>query len=136
MADYTEWIENGIRYRRFTDGALEEVPVDVIIESASPRLTISLDQEIVTTGTLVTATAEVRDENNNLVDISGTYYVPVIRNADNLQAKLLEVAFSNGQASVEFAINEPGIYSVALDKVYPPPQSELAESPVLVVKAP
>ena len=98
-------------------------------------LTITLDKEIVTQGEQVTATAEVRDQDGNLADISGTYFVPIIRNADSFQAKLLEVNITNGQVTVPFAINNPGIYIISMQDIYPTPQSELAEPPILIVKA-
>ena len=97
-------------------------------------LNINLDKSIVSQGTQVNATAEVRDQNGDLVNISGTYFVPIIRNADNWQAKLLEVNISNGQVTVPFTINEPGIYTISMQDIYPTPQSKLAESPILIVK--
>lgn len=97
-------------------------------------LTVSLDKDLVAQGDQVTATAEVRDQSGDLVDISGTYFVPIIRNADNWQAKLLEVNISNGQVTVPFTVNEPGIYTISMQDIYPTPKSELAESPILIVK--
>ena len=97
-------------------------------------LTISLDEDLVTQGDMITATAEVRNQYNNLVPVNGTYFVPIMRSSDNWQAKLLEVSFSAGKAETQFSINEPGVYMVDLTKVYPKPQSELAKSPILIVK--
>ena len=103
-------------------------------EPKTQTLTISLDQNLVTQGDQVTATAEVKDQDGDLVDISGTYFVPIIRNADKWQAKLLEVNISNGQVTMPFSINEPGIYTISMQDIYPTPRSKLAESPILIVK--
>lgn len=111
-----------------------EHPLSEFQTPQTQTLTITLDKDLVTQGEQVTATADVRDQDRSLVGISGTYFVPIIRNADNWQAKLLEVAFSDGKAEVDFAINEPGIYTIELTKVHPKSQSELAESPTLIVK--
>ena len=97
-------------------------------------LSISLDKDLVTQGDQVTATAEVRDQNGSLVSINASYFVPIMRSSDNWQAKLLEVPFQGGKATVQFTVSEPGIYTIDLTKVYPKPRSELAESPTLIVK--
>ena len=114
----------------------EEHSIDEFIDMSSQKifLAVTLDQEIVTAGTIVNATAEVKDQDGNLAPINNTYFVPIVRNADNWQAKLLEVTFNNGQASQNFAINEPGIYMIRLDLIHPTPIAKLTESPILIVK--
>ena len=112
----------------------KEHSLDEFHKPKTQTLTISLDKDLVTQGDQVTATAEVKDQDGDLVDISGTYFVPIIRNADKWQAKLLEVNISNGQVTVPFSINEPGIYTISMQHIYPTPRSKLAESPILIVK--
>ena len=112
----------------------KEHPLEEFKDQQTQTLSISLDQDLVSQGEQVTAIAEVKDQAGNLLPVNDTYYAPVIRTADNWQAKLLEVQFKEGQATVQFTINEPGIYTIDLTKVYPKPKSELASNPILVVK--
>ena len=66
-------------------------------------LYVSLDKSEALTGEKVTATAVVANrDRTKTYDITGTYYVPVIRRSDGRQAAFLEVEVVNGQASIEF----------------------------------
>ena len=98
-------------------------------------LYVDLDKTEAAPNETVTATAMVANRDKTLThDISGTYYVPVIRRSDGVQAAFLTVEFTQGQASVQFSIGELGSYTVDLTKVDPHPQSELAENPILIIK--
>ena len=100
-------------------------------------LYVSLDKHEALTGEKITATAIVANRDKTLThDVSGTYHVPVIRRSDGQQAAFLEVEVVNGQASIEFSIPEVGAYTIDLSKVDPQPESELGESPKLIIKAP
>lgn len=97
-------------------------------------LVISLDKDIVESGAMVNATAEVRDQDGSLAPINGSYFVPIVRNTDKWTAKLLEVVFNNGQATSQFNISEPGIYTIRMDLIRPIPDADLATPPELIVK--
>ena len=95
--------------------------------------TITLDKEVTQPNTTVSATAQVK-QGDQLAPITGTYYVPIIRQSDGWQAKLLKVEFHNGEAQTAFSLPDPGIYTVELQKVYPKPRSELSSSPILIIE--
>ncbi|QBQ56195.1 hypothetical protein [Nitrosococcus wardiae] len=69
-------------------------------------LTITLDKTLATTGETITATAEIRQD-GQLVDKTGTYYVPVLDVSGNT-ALLLSVTFTGGQGSVNFSFPNEG----------------------------
>lgn len=111
-----------------------EHPLTEFQKQQKTTLTIVLDHDVVDVGSMISATAEVRDQDGNLAPINDSYFVPIVRNTDNWTAKLLEVAFNNGEATSQFRINEPGIYTIRMDLIRPLPMSELATPPELIVK--
>lgn len=86
-----------------------------------------------TVNTDITVTVDIKDAAGNLVPVNSTYYVPVIRTSDNIQALLLVVNFVNGQASNTFQIKDSGIYTIKLDKISPKPTSILQANVELIV---
>ena len=95
-------------------------------------LTVSLDQDVVSAGTTVTATVEVRLPDNSFAPITAAYFVPVF-GADGRQATLLTVPVGGGQATVPFVITTPGIYTVQTNMIRPVPTAILVGTPELIV---
>ena len=109
--------------------------IDGAWTDTSMVLYVSLDKSETVVGEKVMATAVVANRDRSIThDMTGIYYVPVIRRSDGRQVAFLEVEFVHGQASVEFSISAVGVFTIDLSKVYPRPQSELGESPNLIVK--
>ena len=102
-------------------------------DAQAPTLSITLDSEVIAANAQSNAVVEVRDTGGTLVPITAAYYVPVIRSTDGLQVRLITVNLVGGQASVAFAIPEPGIYHMRLDLIEPAPQSKLAGNPKMIV---
>jgi hypothetical protein len=65
--------------------------------------------------------------------VQSTYYVPVIRLADNKQAAFLAVDFTNGVANVNFTVTEPGVYIMDTGKIRPVPTSIVVDHPEIIV---
>lgn len=86
-----------------------------------------------TVNTDITVTVDIKDAAGNLVSVNSTYYVPVMRTSDNVQALLLVVNFVNGQASNTFQIKDSGIYTIRLDNISPKPTSILESNVELIV---
>jgi len=126
-------IENGYRIREHANGMLERVLIGADPPGQSV-LSITIDAAVVAAGTPVAWSAAVRDADDALVPISGTYYVPVLRQ-DGWQARLLTVALTDGQCAGSFAISEAGIYTINLSlmRPLPLPQSRLDTHPELIV---
>lgn len=93
---------------------------------SSPTNPLSINTDI-------TINAEVKDSSGLIVPFNGTYYVPVIRSSDNIQATLLVVEFINGSANITFQIKESGIYTINLDKISPKPTAILQSDVILIV---
>jgi hypothetical protein len=99
------------------------------------RIRVELSDENVTPGETVEASADVRmSDNDSLVDVNTTYYVPVI-DIDGRKADLLELEFVEGEASTSFSMDEKGIYTLDLNKIRPAPTAHLEESPELIVSS-
>ena len=96
-------------------------------------ITVVIPTQPVQVGTDITVTASVHDASGSLLSVENTYYVPVMRTSDGLQAAFLTMEFTNGQASVVFKIDNPGVYSVAMDKIHPKPTAILQQEVLIVV---
>lgn len=78
-------------------------------------------------------TVSVKFSDGSHAPVQSTYYVPVIRLADNKQAAFLSVMFTDGTASVSFTVAEPGIYSMSVDKIRPMPTATIVDHPEIIV---
>lgn len=113
-------------------GMLYDEATDTFSDPPSaPVLTVTLDATEVTPGTTVTGTVEVRQD-GTLVNISGTYHVPVF-DVDGRKATMLRVTVSGGQGTKAFSLSDEGIYTLRTDLIRPKPTAQMAESPELVV---
>ena len=127
----TETIVDGYLIRDHDDGTVEQIwvgtnPVE------RPTLTLALSAAVVASGAPVDWSVDVRYADGSLAPITGTYYVPVIRQ-DGWQARLITVPILNGVASGQISIAEAGIYTVDLARVRPVTQSSLGIAPELIV---
>ena len=96
-------------------------------------LTITLDKTIAKVNEIVTATAEVKDFQGNLVDINRTYHVRIV-NPIGQTAKLLKVGFVNGQAQSQFSLPQADIYTLDMSTVRPKPKAILSSNVELIVE--
>jgi len=124
--------QDGYRITTHDNGAVEKVLINAP-PAVPPVLTITLNKALAAVGEHVQATAEVRGDNGDLVPITGTYHVPVVREADGLQVRFLSVPLVGGAAVVDFTIPEPGAYQLPMSKIKPLPQSRLGATPELIV---
>ena len=83
--------------------------------------------------TQIDLTVSVKFADGSSAPVQSTYYVPVIRLADNKQAAFLAVNFTNGVANVSFTITEPGVYTIDTGKIRPIPTSIIVDHPEIIV---
>ncbi len=96
-------------------------------------LTITLDKDVAKVGENITAIAEVRDGQGNLVDINGVYHVRIINPAGRT-AKLLRVQFTGGRAQSEFSFNRADFYTIDMSTIKPTPKAILSSNVELIVE--
>ena len=101
-------------------------------QDTNAYLTVVAPAQPVQIGTDITVSASVHDAAGNLLPVENTYYVPVLRNSDNLQAAFLTLQFVNGSVSVNFRIDHPGVYSVAMEKIHPKPTAILQQEVLII----
>ncbi|MCU7841903.1 MAG: hypothetical protein KZQ94_21335 [Candidatus Thiodiazotropha sp. (ex Troendleina suluensis)] len=128
-ASYSEEPQVGDDY----DPDLDSFTPGDLNNPATMSLSITLSAALVTTGTEVTATVEVRTKTGQLAPISNTYYAPVMA-VDGTQDRLLKVVLTNGSGTVSWTPSTPGIYTVDTTKIRPLPSSMLGISPELIVE--
>lgn len=118
------------------NGATEEFYFRAVEAPPPPAFLHMTFPEIVTVGDTVNMTAEVRLANGDLVSLDGTYYVPVIRESDNLQVEYLTVEFSGGEANFSFVANSPGKMIMVTEKIDPMPTATVVNFPKIKVVNP
>lgn len=83
--------------------------------------------------TNITVNVAIKDASGNIVNVNGTYYVPVVQKVSNVAIDLLDINLVNGQATKTFQISAKGIYSIMMSAVSPVPTSILADNVELIV---
>lgn len=83
--------------------------------------------------TNITVNVAIKDASGNIVNVNGTYYVPVVQKVSNVAIDLLDIVLVNGQATKTFQISAKGIYSIVMSAVSPVPTSILADNVELIV---
>lgn len=78
-------------------------------------------------------TVSVKFADGSAAPVQSTYYVPVIRLADNKQAAFLSVDFTDGVANVSFTPTEPGVYIMDTNKIRPIPTSIVVDHPEIII---
>lgn len=85
------------------------------------------------THTDIVVNVEVKNANGDLVQVTSTYYVPIVRSADGIQVSFEAVSFTNGSATVVFQVSEPGQYVMLTDKIVPKPTALILSEPSIIV---
>lgn len=126
---------DGDRIRIIHDnGAIEEYTFYAPVEPVDTNTYLYVDYpELSTVNTQIDLTVSVKFADNTPAPVTSTYYVPVIRLADNKQAAFLTVNFTDGVASVSFTPTEPGIYIMDTGKIRPVPTSIVVDHPEIIV---
>ena len=109
--------------------ALEEV---IDAPAANPILSISSDKNLVQLGESFNLTVKIAD-GETIVPVTETYYIPVVRDADQKQIDLLTANIVDGQCSLVLTIPEKGIYTINLANIKPAPAAGLSDNLELLV---
>jgi hypothetical protein len=97
-------------------------------------LTVNLDKTKVSVGEEVSVSVAVTlGVDGPVLPVTDTYYVPIIRCSDDMQAEFLEFVLTDGTGTASFALPEKGMYKMDMKAIFPEPQSELAEVPKVIV---
>lgn len=125
----------GDRIRVIHDsGATEEYEYHPYIEPPDTNTYLHVTYPTLSAvNTQVDLTVSVKFADGSPAPVQSTYYVPVIRLADNKQAAFLSVDFTDGVSNVSFTPTEPGVYIMDTSKIRPTPTSILVDHPEIIV---
>jgi hypothetical protein len=97
------------------------------------RLVVSTDKKVYDVGEPIQLTIEVK-RGNDTIPVNATYFTPVVRTADNIQAEYLELVFVDGVCSKAFTLNDKGKFTVKFDDIEPKPTAVLNGIVQVIVK--
>ena len=91
------------------------------VTDQKPTLSVSvtLDKSEVTKLEAIEVSVEVKSD-SDILPITKTYYIPVLRMSDGTQGKLVKIDLVDGVGSALVDFKEEGIYNVDSDKIVPP----------------
>jgi hypothetical protein len=95
-------------------------------------LNITTNKEVYNLNDIVEISANV-SSNNTLIQLTDTYYVPIMRNSDGLQLDFLAIDFINGEALASFIASEKGQFTIDVDKITPTPKAKLSNDISIIV---
>lgn len=133
LADYPDWqlVQSDIAGMGddYIDGQFVSTPIPV---DTNTYLHVTYP-ELSQVNAQIDLTVSVKFADGSPAPVQSTYYVPVIRLADNKQAAFLSVDFTDGVANVNFTPTEPGVYIMDTSKIRPVPTSIVVDHPEIIV---
>ena len=99
-----------------------ELPLDDYVkpQSAIPVFVLECETNTVSLGDKFKLTASTKD-NDNIVQVSGLYHAPIIRESNNTQLEFITIELVDGIGEIELDISEKGSFIIRTADIRPLP---------------